>query len=186
LTRIVNNESELLNLSVMNGSDTVLRCDVTELFITDSPEAVADMDTQAEIAQSATRMEALHEVRILLPIESAAAPGGLPRRTATGTYAHLPPRLPWYLRVNEPRDVISCRSMATSTSTAGSCARHGADQKCNPTARWLDSPLIYRQDEPVMAQFRALVREFFSPAPAGTTTSAWQDNNREYCRETCA
>jgi hypothetical protein len=35
LTRIVNNESELLNLSVMNGLMTVLRCDATELFVTE-------------------------------------------------------------------------------------------------------------------------------------------------------
>ena len=35
LTRIVNNESELLNLAVMNGLMTVLRCDATELFITE-------------------------------------------------------------------------------------------------------------------------------------------------------
>lgn len=35
LTRIVNNESELLNLAVMNGLMTVLRCDADELFITE-------------------------------------------------------------------------------------------------------------------------------------------------------
>jgi len=35
LTRIVNNESELLNLAVMNGLMTVLRCDAAELFVTE-------------------------------------------------------------------------------------------------------------------------------------------------------
>lgn len=35
LTRIVNNESELLNLTVMNGLMTVLRCDADELFVTE-------------------------------------------------------------------------------------------------------------------------------------------------------
>ena len=35
LTRIVNNESELLNLAVVNGLLTVLRCDAADLFITE-------------------------------------------------------------------------------------------------------------------------------------------------------
>ena len=35
LTRIVNNESELLNLAVVNGLMTVLRCDADELFVTE-------------------------------------------------------------------------------------------------------------------------------------------------------
>ena len=35
LTRIVNNESELLNLAVMSGLMTVLRCDASELLITE-------------------------------------------------------------------------------------------------------------------------------------------------------
>ena len=35
LTRIVNNDSELLNLAVVNGLLTVLRCDADELFITE-------------------------------------------------------------------------------------------------------------------------------------------------------
>ena len=35
LTRIVNNESELLNLAVVNGLMTVLRCDADALFVTE-------------------------------------------------------------------------------------------------------------------------------------------------------
>jgi hypothetical protein len=35
LTRIVNNESELLNLAVVAGLMTVLRCDADELFVTE-------------------------------------------------------------------------------------------------------------------------------------------------------
>jgi hypothetical protein len=35
LTRIVNNESELLNLAVVGGLMTVLRCDAAELFVTE-------------------------------------------------------------------------------------------------------------------------------------------------------
>ena len=55
-------------------------------------------------------------------------------------------------------------------------------QKCNPTLlEWLDSPLIYRQDEPVMAQFRGLAREFFSPAACWHHYfSMAKSNNREY------
>lgn len=35
LTRIVNNESELLNLAVVGGLMTVLRCDADALFVTE-------------------------------------------------------------------------------------------------------------------------------------------------------
>jgi hypothetical protein len=35
LTRIVNNESELLNRTVLDGLLTVLRCDAADLFITE-------------------------------------------------------------------------------------------------------------------------------------------------------
>ena len=35
LTRIVNNESELLNLAVVNGLMTALRCDADALFVTE-------------------------------------------------------------------------------------------------------------------------------------------------------
>jgi len=35
LTRIVNNESELLNLAVISGLMTVLRCDAADLFVTE-------------------------------------------------------------------------------------------------------------------------------------------------------
>jgi hypothetical protein len=35
LTRIVNNDSELLNLAVVNGLLTILRCDADELFVTE-------------------------------------------------------------------------------------------------------------------------------------------------------
>ena len=34
LTRIVNNESEPLNLAVVNGLMTILRCDAADLFVT--------------------------------------------------------------------------------------------------------------------------------------------------------
>jgi len=143
-----------------------------------------DTAVQTEIAQQLARMEALHEVRILLAVESGSRAWGFASPNSDWDVRFIyAPRLPWYLRVNEGRDVIELPISGDLDINGWELRKSLAlMQKCNPTLlEWLDSPLIYRQDEALMAQFRALAREFFNP------TACWhhyfsmaKGNNREY------
>ena len=144
----------------------------------------ADPNIQTEIQQQLTRMEALHDVRILLAIESGSRAWGFASPNSDWDVRFLyVPRLPWYLRVNPPRDVIELPISGDLDINGWELRKAlGLMQKCNPTLlEWLDSPLIYRQDEPVMARFRALSREFFMPLACWHHyLSMAKTNNREY------
>ena len=139
---------------------------------------------QAEIQQQLTRMEALHDVRILLAIESGSRAWGFESPNSDWDVRFIyAPRLPWYLRVNAPRDVIEL-PISGDLDINGWELRKALHlmQKCNPVLlEWLDSPILYRQDEAVMAQFRALSREFFAPQACWHHyLSMAKTNNREY------
>jgi predicted nucleotidyltransferase len=139
---------------------------------------------QAEIAEQLSRMETLHEVRILLAIESGSRAWGFESPNSDWDVRFLyVPRLPWYLRVNAPRDVIELPISGDLDINGWELRKAlGLMQKCNPTLlEWLDSPIIYRQDEAVMEQFRALSREFFAPLACWHHyLSMAKTNNREY------
>ena len=147
-------------------------------------DAPVQADIQAEIQQQLARMEALHDVRILLAIESGSRAWGFASSNSDWDVRFIyAPRLAWYLRVNAPRDVIELPISGDLDINGWELRKALAlMQKCNPTLlEWLDSPLVYRQDEPVMAQFRALAREFFSPAACWHHYSSMaRGNNREY------
>jgi len=150
------------------------------------PDAPADQngDIQREIQAQLARMESLHDVRILLAIESGSRAWGFasPNSDWDVRFIYVP-RLPWYLRVNAPRDVIELPISGDLDINGWELRKAlGLMQKCNPTLlEWLDSPLIYRQDAAVMAQFRALSREFFVPLACWHHYfSMAKTNNREY------
>jgi predicted nucleotidyltransferase len=139
---------------------------------------------QAQIQEQLSRMETLHDVRILLAVESGSRAWGFESPNSDWDVRFLyAPRLPWYLRVNSPRDVIELPISGDLDINGWELRKAlGLMQKCNPVLlEWLDSPIIYRQDEAVMGQFRKLAREFFAP------TACWhhyhsmaKGNNREY------
>lgn len=141
-------------------------------------------DIQNEITRQLARMEELHDVRILLAIESGSRAWGFESPNSDWDVRFLyAPRLPWYLRVNAPRDVIELPISGDLDINGWELRKAlGLMQKCNPVLlEWLDSPIVYRQDEAVMARFRALAREFYKPL------ACWQHyyhmakgNNREY------
>jgi len=125
-----------------------------------------DTEIHAEIERQLARMEKLHDMRILLAIESGSRAWGFASPNSDWDVRFIyAPRLSWYLRVNEPRDVIELPINGDLDINGWELRKAlGLMQKCNPTLlEWLDSPLIYRQDEPVMHQFRALARDFFVP-----------------------
>lgn len=145
---------------------------------------MGDAAIQAEIMQQLARMEALHEVRILLAIESGSRAWGFASPNSDWDVRFIyAPRLPWYLRVSAPRDVIELPISGDLDINGWELRKALAlMQKCNPTLlEWLDSPLIYRQDEAAMARFRSLAREFFNPAACWHHYfSMAKSNNREY------
>jgi len=150
------------------------------------PDALAatTAEVHAEIGRQLARMEELHDVRILLAIESGSRAWGFASPNSDWDVRFIyAPRLPWYLRVNAPRDVIELPISGDLDINGWELRKAlGLMQKCNPTLlEWLDSPLIYRQDEPVMAQFRALSREFFQPLACWHHyLSMAKSNNREF------
>jgi predicted nucleotidyltransferase len=134
------------------------------------PDPAADAipaHMRGEIARQLARMEAMHDMRVLLAVESGSRAWGFasPNSDWDVRFIYLP-RLPWYLRINAPRDVIELPISGDLDINGWELRKAlGLMQKCNPTLlEWLDSPLVYRQDEAVMTRFRALAREFFVPA----------------------
>ncbi|MCU9946846.1 nucleotidyltransferase domain-containing protein [Pseudomonas sp. PDM13] len=71
----------------------------------------------------------------------------------------------WYLQVREPRDVIE-RPLDDELDVSGWELRKALRllRNSNPTLlEWLDSPLVYRQDETASARLRELAEAFWSP-----------------------
>lgn len=80
-------------------------------------------------------------------------------------YVHKPE---WYLRVEAPRDVIE-KPVDDELDVCGWELRKalGLLKRANPTLiDWLDSPIVYRQDDEVMARINAISGHFFSPERA--------------------
>lgn len=144
----------------------------------------ADAAIQQEIQIQLGRMEALHDIRILLAVESGSRAWGFASPNSDWDVRFIyAPRLPWYLRVNPPRDVIELPISGDLDINGWELRKSLALlQKCNPTLlEWLQSPLIYRQDENVVDPLRALAREFFTPQACWHHyLSMAKSNNREY------
>ncbi|WP_019844229.1 nucleotidyltransferase domain-containing protein [Dickeya zeae] len=80
-------------------------------------------------------------------------------------YVHPPE---WYLRVEQARDVIEL-PIDDELDVSGWELRKalGLLKRANPTLmEWLDSPVVYHQDENTMKQMRALAPDHFSPGRA--------------------
>jgi predicted nucleotidyltransferase len=112
-------------------------------------------------------IEAEHNVTILYACESGSRGWGFASPDSDYDvrflYVH---RLPWYLTVRPGRDVIEL-------PISGDLDINGWDLRkalglladSNPTLQeWLGSPIVYREDAPTMAGFRALATQLFSNA----------------------
>ncbi|TJZ69376.1 nucleotidyltransferase domain-containing protein [Chitiniphilus eburneus] len=115
----------------------------------------------AELAAIETR----HDVRVLFACESGSRGWGFASPDSDYDvrflYVH---RLDWYLRVEPQRDVIEV-PISDELDVAGWELRKALQllRRSNPTLlEWLDSPVIYRQDDAAVARLRALSEGFFS------------------------
>lgn len=112
------------------------------------------------------QIEADYEVRVLYACESGSRGWGFASPDSDYDvrflYVHKPE---WYLRVDTPRDVIE-KPIDAELDLCGWEWRKalGLLKRANPTlVDWLDSPVIYRQDDKVMARVNEVSDFFFSP-----------------------
>ena len=133
-------------------------------------------EQRAAVLAALDGIEREHEVRILFACESGSRGWGFSSPDsdydARFVYVH---RRDWYLSVNErtgpgqpQRDVIEL-PIDDELDVSGWDLRKALRllSKSNPTLlEWLRSPLVYRQDEAIAPQLRAIADEFYSPLAA--------------------
>lgn len=117
------------------------------------------------VMQALDDIEARHDVRVLFACESGSRGWGFASPDSDYdvrfVYVH---RLPWYLSVTAQRDVIEL-PISDELDVCGWELRKALQllRKSNPTLlEWLDSPVVYRENQAAAARMRALAPDFFS------------------------
>ena len=139
---------------------------------------------EAAIEAAIAGVEAQHGVRVLFAAESGSRAWGFasPDSDYDVRFLYAPP-LAWYLRVEEPRDVIEAM-LPREIDLSGWELRKALRLFAGGNAtlfEWLGSPIVYREDAAFAARLRALVPQYFRPAKAlfhylGTARSTWRDH----------
>ena len=121
---------------------------------------------RARVCAQLRDIEQRYNVRVLYACESGSRGWGFASPDSDYDvrflYVHRPE---WYLRVESQRDVIEL-PIDDELDVCGWEWRKalGLLKGANPTLiEWLDSPVVYQEDETVVAELRALI-------PAGITT----------------
>ncbi|HGF0771687.1 TPA: nucleotidyltransferase domain-containing protein [Kluyvera georgiana] len=121
------------------------------------------------VLQQLKAVEQRHNVRVLYACESGSRGWGFASPDSDYDvrflYVHPPE---WYLRVEAPRDVIEL-PIDDELDVCGWEWRKalGLLKGANPTLiEWLDSPIVYQQDEATIDALKALVPKWFSPLRA--------------------
>ncbi|MGE8409017.1 MAG: DNA polymerase beta superfamily protein [Pseudomonas sp.] len=122
---------------------------------------------RARVLEELLRVEREQNVRVLYACESGSRAWGFASPDSDYdvrfVYVHEPD---WYLRVEEPRDVLEF-PLSDDLDLCGWELRKALRllRKSNPTLlEWLDSPLVYRQNQAFSQRLRELALEFASPA----------------------
>lgn len=124
---------------------------------------------QSRVRRGLRDIEEKYAVKVLYACESGSRGWGFASPDSDYDvrflYVHPPE---WYLRVEAPRDVIEL-PIDDELDISGWEWRKalGLLKNANPTLiEWLDSPVVYEQDAPVMAALRQEVPRWFSPLRA--------------------
>lgn len=121
---------------------------------------------RAEIQQRLAAIEFEHGVRVLFACESGSRGWGFasPDSDYDVRFIYVHP-LPWYLRVSPQRDVIELPISDVLDINGWELRKAlGLLKKGNATlVEWLDSPVIYRADEPFLNAIRAAARQTHRP-----------------------
>lgn len=122
-------------------------------------------EIRSRIMAALEYIEVRHEVRVLYACESGSRGWGFASPDSDYDvrfiYVH---RLPWYLTVEPGRDVIEL-PISDELDVSGWELRKalGLLRRANPVLlEWLDSPVVYRQEEAEMAALRSLAARHFS------------------------
>ena len=123
-------------------------------------------EMQTEIAASLSAIALKYDVTILFACESGSRGWGFASPDSDYDvrfiYVH---RLPWYLQVSTPRDVIE-EPITGDLDINGWELRKalGLLKKGNATLiEWLDSPIIYRADDSFLKRLRETARQLHQP-----------------------
>lgn len=128
-----------------------------------------DSAMRARVCAQLRDIEQPYNVRVLYACESGSRGWGFASPDSDYDvrflYVHRPE---WYLRVESQRDVIEL-PIDDELDVCGWEWRKalGLLKGANPTLiEWLDSPVVYQEDETVVAELRALIPAWFSPLRA--------------------
>lgn len=128
-----------------------------------------DAAMRARVRQALQEVEQKYGVRVLYACESGSRGWGFASPDSDYDvrfiYVHPPE---WYLRIEPQRDVIEL-PIDDELDVCGWEWRKalGLLKGANPTLiEWLDSPVVYQQDDAVLAALRAQVPHWFSPVRA--------------------
>ncbi|MFV3318965.1 nucleotidyltransferase domain-containing protein [Pseudomonas sp. NY15374] len=131
----------------------------------DDPHPLSDA-MRVRVLEELQRIEHEHDVTVLYACESGSRAWGFasPDSDYDVRFVYVQ-RAEWYLRVEEPRDVIE-RPLSDELDVSGWELRKALRllRGANPSLlEWLGSPLVYRADEQAREQLGALARAFYSP-----------------------
>lgn len=121
------------------------------------------------VSQQLREIERRYDVKVLYACESGSRGWGFasPDSDYDVRFLYVHP-LEWYLRVEAPRDVIEL-PIDDELDVSGWEWRKalGLLKGANPTLiEWLDSPVVYQQDEETITALKAMVPKWFSPLRA--------------------
>jgi predicted nucleotidyltransferase len=127
---------------------------------------------RTQIADRLDAIEAEHQVTVLYACESGSRAWGFPSADSDYDvrFIYVHPR-DWYLSIDLER-----RDDTIDPHPEDEIDLHGWDLRkalhlfrdANPTLlEWLHSPIVYREDEAVMARWRNLIPDYYTPRAAG-------------------
>jgi predicted nucleotidyltransferase len=121
---------------------------------------------RTQILECLSRLETEHDVNVLFACESGSRGWGFasPDSDYDVRFIYVN-RLPWYLTVEQHRDVIE-QPISGELDVNGWDLRKTLQllQQSNPTLlEWLRSPIVYREEADAAARLRVLATEGFSP-----------------------
>lgn len=128
-----------------------------------------DDGMRQRVCQVLREVEEKYRVKVLYACESGSRGWGFASPDSDYDvrfiYVHPPE---WYLRVEPPRDVIELPIDDTLDVCGWEWRKAlGLLKRANPTLiEWLDSPVVYQQEETPLAQLRDVVPHYFSPLRA--------------------
>lgn len=128
-----------------------------------------DSAMRARVREVLRQLEEKHDVKVLYACESGSRGWGFASPDSDYDvrfiYVHKPE---WYLRVEPQRDVIELPIDETLDVCGWEWRKAlGLLKRANPTLiEWLDSPIVYQQQEEAITALRERVPDWFSPLRA--------------------